>query len=363
MEEAKKQVKKLKKTTKKYQLKKKTNWIMKNAGDTKNIWAKLNRKEVQMEIETTWIEGRESTNMEDITNYIENYWKEMGKIEEEEEDGKMGENERLDEILNIEIKMEELYKAKMEMKNGKSTGWDKIPNEFIKYGGQIIDDIMSKLFSMMIKEEYIPKEWKEDKLVMIYKKEDKNKCENYRGISISSNVLKLYCRVMSKRVMKYVESNKILGEVQNAFRKNRGAMDNLVILQAILNKAKAEHDQTYLCFLDIEKAYDNVSRQKLWEKLEEKGLGGKFLRIIQEMYRNQRRKVKTKTGWTNWVSCNKGLRQGCVFSPLLFAIYIDDIMMKINNDYKITGGASFGEERISILAFADDILLISKEEK
>ena len=99
------------------------------------------------------------------------------------------------------------------------------------------------------------------------------------------------------------------------------------------------------------------------ENYGKKGLGGKFLRLIQEMYRGQRRKIKTKTGWTKWVQCNKGLRQGCVFSPILFAIYIDDILVKINEDPNRKRNVEIGNTKMSVLAFSDDIPLLAMEEK
>ena len=88
-------------------------------------------------------------------------------------------------------------------------------------------------------------------------------------------------------------------------------------------------------------------------------MGGKFSRITQVLYENQRRKVRTKRGWTNWIPCKKGLRQGCVLSPLLFAILLDSLQNLLQKN----GGPNMGETTIPALFFADDIVLILETPK
>ena len=102
----------------------------------------------------------------------------------------------LDQILETNISPVEYYKANMELKNGKSSGWDDITNEFIKYGGEELDEVLRDIFQKMIETEYIPPNWKGDKLIMLYKKGNKDKCENYRGLAMSSNMLKLFSRII-----------------------------------------------------------------------------------------------------------------------------------------------------------------------
>ena len=353
-----KKIKNARKAIKKDEQIKKEKWIKKNRCNSKKIWTDLNNKGAQNQIEVAWTENQESTNIEDIKKYVEKYWTEMGEDKEQEEDRNKSQ-EDLDKIITVKISEEEYYKAKMELKNGKSVGWDEIPNEFLKYGGRMLDKALREIMDKITDEEYIPKSWKEDKLIMIYKKGDKNKCENYRGLSISSNISKLYSRIIQKRVAEYAEEKNLLAEMQNAFRRNRSTMDNLLILQAILNKAKAEDSEMYLGFIDLTKAYDQVPRQRLWNKMEEQGFGGKFMRIIKEMYREQKRKVKIKNGWSKWIKTNKGLRQGCVFSPLLFTIYINEIQEELMKK----GGMEIDGTKIPGLVFADDIVIIANTEK
>jgi hypothetical protein len=115
-----------------------------------------------------------------------------------------------------------------------------------------LDKAIAKLFTTMVKEEWLPNEWKEEKLIMIHKKGDKNKCDNYRGISCSSNMSKLFTKIIMTRVQAYVETNKILGEMQNGFRQGRSTTDNL-ILSTLLEKGRQEGKQMHLNFIDFKK--------------------------------------------------------------------------------------------------------------
>ena len=100
-----------------------------------------------------------------------------------------------------------------------------------------------------------------------------------------------------------------------------------------------------------------MDRGKLWHKLKNLGLGDEVIRLLQQLYKCHRRKCKTVRGWTKWVECNIGVKQGCVLSPLLFALFIRDILSDVKGGWDING------DRIPGLLFADDLVLIATSEK
>ena len=126
-----------------------------------------------------------------------------------------------------------------------------------------------------------------------------------------------------------IEDNQWLGEVQNGFRGKRSAMDNLFILTNIIALAKTKKSKLFLGFIDLRKAYDTVDRDKLWHKLKNLGLNEEVIQLLQQLYKFHRRKCKTVGGWTAWVECNIGVKEGCVLSPLLFALFIRDILSEV----------------------------------
>ena len=78
--------------------------------------------------------------------------------------------------------------------------------------------------------------------------------------------------------------------------------------------------------MDLTKAYDSVNRDILWGKMKKLGFGGKFLESIKSMYKGDFVTCKTNGVTTNPVYLGRGLRQGCSLSPMLFALYVVDLI-------------------------------------
>ena len=78
----------------------------------------------------------------------------------------------------------------------------------------------------------------------------------------------------------------------------------------------------YVCFIDLQKAYDSVDRELLWKVLTRFGVPTKMLRIIRNFHDGMRARVRTDDGeLSEWFDVTQGLRQGCVLSPLLFNVF------------------------------------------
>lgn len=88
---------------------------------------------------------------------------------------------------------------------------------------------------------------------------------------------KSYCSVLNFRLSKWLEVNDCLCDEQNGFRKGRSCEEHLFSLYSILNDRKIARKSTYVCFVDMRKAFDTVKRDLLWYKLQVIGVRGKFL--------------------------------------------------------------------------------------
>ena len=130
------------------------------------------------------------------------------------------------------------------------------------------------------------KDWEEELVINIFKKGFKNKCDNYRGITLLSTASKLYASILKNRLNKYAEN--ILDESQNAFRKGRGCIDPVFTLKQIIEKRREYNLPLYLLFVDYEKAYDNINRQTLWEILKEYHIPLSLIEAIKSLYQNNR---------------------------------------------------------------------------
>ena len=111
----------------------------------------------------------------------------------------------------------------------------------------------------------VPKQWQTSVLIPITKKGDKKKCTNYRGISLLSLFGKVYAKCLKKRCRERVKPQ--LQNAQCRFCPGRSTMDQIFALQQVFGKSWKYAKEVYTCFVDLEKAYNCVSRDKLWPVL------------------------------------------------------------------------------------------------
>ena len=162
--------------------------------------------------------------------------------------------------------------------------------------------------------------------------------ENTRGISqinrcvksLLSNSSKVFARILEKRIIYIVEPQ--LSENQYGFRTNKGCSDAIFILRQLQEKHIEWNKPLCMAFIDQEKAFDRIVRAELWKCLAERGIFGELLRAIQSLYVCSQAAVRTRAGETEWFEVKCGLRQGCVLSPLLFMILMDNIMKRANQE-------------------------------
>ena len=109
------------------------------------------------------------------------------------------------------------------------------------------------------------------------------------------------------------------------------------------------------CFVDLEKAYDCIPRDKLWAVLLHYGVGGRLLTAIKSLYMHSEVCVRVNSATTKPFEVSVGLWQGCSLSPILFLIYMD----KIVKTSESCGRVKIGDCTIQRLLFADDLVLLN----
>ena len=150
-------------------------------------------------------------------------------------------------------------------------------------------------------------------IVPVYKKGRRLDCTNYRGISLMSVVGKVFARILNERV-KFVMADKVMDE-QGGFRAGRGCNDQIFAVKQLVEKTNEKDKKIYMAFVDLEKAYDNVSREKLWKVLDEYGVKGRLLKATQALYMDGRARVKVREMESELFGVHRGVRQGCTLSP------------------------------------------------
>ncbi|KAH1239249.1 Phospholipid-transporting ATPase 3 [Glycine max] len=235
------------------------------------------------------------------------------------------------------------------MSNGKAVGPDNIPIEVWKTLGDRGLEWLTKLFNEIMRSKRMPEEWRRSTLVPIYKnKGDIQNCANYRGIKLMSHTMKLWERVIERRLRKETQ----VTENQFGFMPGRSTMEAIYLLRRVMEQYRMDQQDLHLIFIDLEKAYDRVPREILWKALEKKGVRVAYIRAIQDMYDRVSTSVRTQGGESDDFPITIGLHQGSTLSPYLFTLILDVLTEQIQ------------EIAPRCMLFADDIVLLgeSREE-
>ena len=146
-------------------------------------------------------------------------------------------------------------------------GVDNIPNEFIINAGEKFWTLLTVLYNKVKASGKFPPGWNSGRVSLVHKRGLRENLGNYRPLTVIISLSGLYSRLLNERLIQVVEQHRLLGEIQNGFRKGRTSSDNAFVLDTILWKEKARRKKVHLAFLDLVKAYDTVNRDILWRKL------------------------------------------------------------------------------------------------
>jgi len=264
------------------------------------------------------------------------------------------------QMLNRPILRSEVETVVGHAKNGKSVGYDQLPYEILKL--PVIVDVLHSLFKLCLETSITPSVWRTAIISPIPKDPSKDARVplNYRGISLLSTVSKLYSSILNNRLMSYLETENILVDEQNGFRKGRSCQDHIFSVCSIVRNRLSQNKSTFAMYIDLQKAFDFVDRDALLYKLLRNGINGKFYNSIKSMYQNNSSCIKLNGILTPWFPVTSGVRQGDNISPTLFSLYINDLAIGLKG---LNKGIELRNENIPCLLYADDIILLSENEE
>lgn len=170
------------------------------------------------------------------------------------------------------------------LKNGKSCGPDLICYEIIKYSSSVLLSALAKFFNLILDTSLYPQKWNHSFIVPIFKSGDASTLSNYRGVSLTNCLSKLFNSIINVRLLNIFEAK--INPSQFGFCKNNRTSDSLFVLKTLLNKyVNNEKKKVFGCFVDLRKAFDSVWRiGLLYKLLKNKDLGKKLYNTIKNMY-------------------------------------------------------------------------------
>lgn len=231
------------------------------------------------------------------------------------------------------------------LKPSKACGSDDISPKVIKTCIQCIVEPLCDIFNKSLFQGIVPNKLKIAKVIPVFKKNDRKNIENYRPIALLPIFSKILEKIVYKRLDDFLRLHDILIPQQFGFRKNCStSMGVLNLVNTIINAI----DAGKFClgvFLDLSKAFDTIDHDILLSKLEHYGIRGIALKWFKNYLHNRLQYVVVNGVKSQSRKVKYGVPQGSVLGPLLFLIYINDI---INSSQLFTYSL-----------FADDTCLLS----
>ena len=231
---------------------------------------------------------------------------------------------------------EDIRRAINDMDHGRAPGLDQFMAEYLKFGGRCLFDEVARVVQAAWQRASAadgaeasawPDTWLKGVIVPLWKRkgnrEDKN---TWRGITLLSVGSKLVARICAARLLRWCQP--WLNPMQFGFRRGTGVDDVQQITRAILEEAAGSlHDQVYLMrFFDLEKAYPKVPRHGLWRLLSVKGCPEGFLRVLRAIQNHTSSQERFQGTLASGFVPERGLREGCPSSPILFNVFHHGIM-------------------------------------
>ena len=265
-------------------------------------------------------------------------------------------NQNTMDTINNLITEKESITATKNLKNKKSPGHDSVTNEMIKSTISEMSPLLLKTFNYVLDTGIFPDSWKTGCNVPIYKSGCPTNPNNYRGITLTSTLGKLFCQILNTRICNYLEENDLYTNKQAGFRKNMRTSDQIFVINSLINEiTKDKNSRLYCCFVDFSKAFDNVCHEAMLLKLAKIGIKGKCFDIIENMYSNACINVGYYDESMPSIKIKKGVHQGNNLSPTLFNVFVNDIPEKLKDN----DSPFLEHEQISCLLYADDLAILS----
>lgn len=262
-----------------------------------------------------------------------------------------------DHLLDMEITVDEVKDMLQNVKLHKAPGEDRIPYEFFIHATEGFLSELARGYNKVYENADVEDTFIKTIIFPIHKKGCLSDVSNYRGISFMNCVAKIFMGILNERLITWIETRKLLLEYQAGFRRNYSAADNIYNLAAIVNIKMAEKKKVYAFFVDFKAAFDNVSRSLLIYKLHELGISYKFVKMVESIYKNTKSAVWAGEEISEYFDTLSGVKQGCLLSPLLFALYLNDL-----HDF-LKGGLYIEGLNIRLLLYADDIVILAEDKQ
>ena len=192
----------------------------------------------------------------------------------------------------------------------------------------------------------------------------KNDIANWRPIKLTTTDYRIITKVLANRLQNV--AGNLINSNQSGFLKNRNISDQIRLIDDVINYHSKTNKHGGMVSLDFRRAFDSITKESIIASLEFFNFGPYFINLIKTIMENTESSV-TNGGWiSSFFRTERGIRQGCSVSPLLFILVVEILAIKLRTNEDIQGlkiNDSDSESILKILQYADDMTLFIKKSK
>ncbi|CAH2093831.1 unnamed protein product [Euphydryas editha] len=256
--------------------------------------------------------------------------------------------------LGIQFSYEEVSCAIKSMTRGKSPGHDGLSIEHLQYAGSHLVRLLAMMYNICMSHSFMPSEMLRTVVVPIVKNKtgdlsDKN---NYRPISLATVISKVFDSLLNAQLNKYFKPH----DNQFGFRPGLSTESAILGLKHTVTYYVKRKTPIYACFLDLSKAFELVSYDILWRKLEKINIPPELTNILKYWYKNQVNYVRWAGVLSHSYGLECGVRQGGLSSPTLFNLYVNELLEELSSTRV---GCYIDGICTNNISYADDMVLLS----
>ena len=304
-------------------------------GDIRNTWRVINeltsRKTVNSSINEIKVNENSITGAPELADTFNTHFSTIG-VDLANEIPERNDLSHNDYITNTKHTFElrqtnssEVFSLLAKLSKSKATGLDRIPARLISECSDLIAVSLCTIFNRSILSGIFPDEWKSSKVIPLFKQGERSDRNNYRPISVTPIVAKVFERIIYNQLYGYLTMNNLISSHQSGFRSLHSTVTALLHAtdQWAYNIDKGHVNA--VVFLDLKKAFDTVDHTILLSKLEACGVKGSEHAWFKSYLNLRTQKCFVNGSLSDSKSLAFGIPQGTILGPLLFIIYINDL--------------------------------------
>ena len=238
------------------------------------------------------------------------------------------------------------------LKPGKSDGTSLSSDCFIS-AAPVITDSLAQLFTAILRHGYVPASLWDCLIVPIPKgHKDPSVSDNYRSIALAPSLSKILEWVILSQFSEFF----LTSDLQFGFKKGMSTSLCTGFVKCVVAQYLTNDSPVYGCFLDLSKAFDLVDHNLLFRRLLDRSLPLPIVRLLMTWYRDQNMRVRWNRTFSDSFSVSNGVRQGGVLSPILFTVYVDELLLQLK---QLGVGCHWKHHFVGAVCYADDLSLLA----